>query len=134
MSFCRRTALGAALAVGLAFAAPAIPFAADLPASIQTGETSVGVVLTDAKGMTLYIFDEDKSGETVCYAKCAKNWPPLRAAEGAQPMGAFTLVERKDGGHQWAKDGKPLYTWTKDKAPGDVTGDNFRDIWHVAKP
>jgi predicted lipoprotein with Yx(FWY)xxD motif len=27
----------------------------------------------------------------------------------------------------------PLYLWVKDKAPGDVTGENVGEVWHVAK-
>ena len=30
--------------------------------------------------------------------------------------------------------GKPLYTWTKDKKPGDATGDGVNKVWHLASP
>ena len=31
--------------------------------------------------------------------------------------------------------GGPLYTWTKDTKPGDITGDGFLNgAWHIAKP
>lgn len=40
-------------------------------------------------------------------------------------------AERRDGSQQWADDGKSLYTFIKDKAPGDVTGDKIKDVWHV---
>jgi len=33
----------------------------------------------------------------------------------------------------WAYDGKPLYTWFKDKKPGDVTGDMVEGLWHIVK-
>lgn len=39
-----------------------------------------------------------------------------------------------DGTMQWAYDGKPLYTYAKDKQPGDTTGDTLMGVWHVAKP
>jgi predicted lipoprotein with Yx(FWY)xxD motif len=39
---------------------------------------------------------------------------------------------RDDGSRQWAYEGKPLYHWSKDKSPGDKTGDNFNGMWHVA--
>ena len=34
---------------------------------------------------------------------------------------------------QWAYKGKPVYTWSKDTKPGDMTGDNFNNCWHVVK-
>ena len=34
---------------------------------------------------------------------------------------------------QWADEGQPLYTYAKDKKPGDVKGDNVGSVWHVAK-
>jgi len=29
--------------------------------------------------------------------------------------------------------GRPLYLWSKDQKPGDMTGDGFNGIWHVIK-
>jgi predicted lipoprotein with Yx(FWY)xxD motif len=119
-----------ALTLGLAaFAAPAF---ADDPAMV--GETSLGKVLVDHNGMTLYSFDKDADGKSACNGDCAKAWPPLMAAEGAAPMGDYTIITRDDGGKQWAYDGKPLYLWVKDTKPGDVTGDKFKDVWHVVAP
>ena len=69
-----------------------------------------------------------------CYDKCAANWPPLMASGDAKVVGDFTVVTRKDGSKQWALKGMPLYTWVKDTKPGDVTGDGFKDVWHVARP
>jgi predicted lipoprotein with Yx(FWY)xxD motif len=31
----------------------------------------------------------------------------------------------------WAHQGKPLYLWSKDQKPGDITGDGFNGIWRV---
>ena len=118
-------AAAAIVAAGLAQA-----FAAE-PA--KTMETSLGVVLADSKGMTLYVFDKDTPGVSNCYDKCAANWPPLAAPADAMAMGEWTVVERKDGTRMWAYKGMPLYTFVKDKAPGDVAGDGFKGVWHVVK-
>jgi len=48
--------------------------------------------------------------------------------------GAYSLVTRKDGAKQWAKDGMPLYYWIKDTKEGDITGEGVNDVWYVAKP
>lgn len=101
--------------------------------AVKSMKSSDGEILTDAKGMTLYVYDKDEKGVSNCYDKCATNWPPLEAAAGAKDEGAFTLVKRKDGSMQWAHDGMPLYLWIKDKAPGDMTGDGVAGAWHVAK-
>lgn len=53
---------------------------------------------------------------------CVDVWPPVFAAEGAEPVGKWTLIERDDGTKQWAFDGYPLYFSTMDKKPGDVLG------------
>ncbi len=91
-------------------------------------------IYTDANGMTLYTFDNDKEGMSNCYDKCATNWPPLKAEADARAEGEWTVVERKDGTKMWAYDGKPLYTFIKDKKAGDVTGDGVNGVWHIAKP
>jgi predicted lipoprotein with Yx(FWY)xxD motif len=84
--------------------------------------------------MTLYVFDKDPAGKSVCNGGCATNWPPLAAIGEMKASGAWSVVTRDDGAMQWAYNGKPLYTWIKDAKPGDVTGDGVGGVWHVAKP
>jgi predicted lipoprotein with Yx(FWY)xxD motif len=33
----------------------------------------------------------------------------------------------------WANKDKPLYLWSNDQKPGDMTGDGLNGIWHVIK-
>lgn len=91
-------------------------------------------VLTGANGMTLYTFDKDDAGKSVCNGPCAANWPPLMAADSDQAAGDYSVITRDDGKKQWALKGKPLYYWVKDSKPGDKTGDGFNKVWQVAKP
>jgi predicted lipoprotein with Yx(FWY)xxD motif len=93
-------------------------------------------VLVGPNGMTLYTFDRDVagSGKSACNGPCATNWPPLMAAEGAKPMGAYTIVVRDDGKRQWAYKGWPLYYWAKDTKAGDRTGDGVNNVWKIARP
>ncbi len=53
---------------------------------------------------------------------CVDIWPPVIAAEGAEPVGKWKLVEREDGSQQWTYDGYPLYTSVLDEKPGDANG------------
>jgi len=117
-------AAGAALVATAALAAE--------PAKVVN--TAKGKVFADAKGMTLYTFDKDKKGVSNCYKRCAERWPPLMAKASDKASGAWTVIKRKDGGMQWAYDGKPLYLWVKDKKPGDVSGDGVGKVWHIAQP
>lgn len=91
-------------------------------------------VLTDANGMTLYTFDKDTTGKSMCNGQCAMNWPALRPMKDAMPYKDYSIIMRDDGTQQWAYKDKPLYTWVKDKMPGDKTGDGFNNVWRVAKP
>ena len=117
-------------AAGLVLAA----CAANMPDGIMSQESSLGKVLSDENGMTLYTFDNDESGMSNCYDNCAANWPALMASGDAKALGDFAVVTRKDGSKQWALKGMPLYTWVNDTKPGDVTGDGVGDVWHVAVP
>ncbi|KAI2694112.1 hypothetical protein [Pseudomonas sp. TNT3] len=113
-----------ALMLAAALVLPSMAFAAE-PAMMK-GDTMV-----DHKGMTLYTFDKDTGGKSVCTGQCAENWPPLKAQADAKAEGDWTIVKRDDGTMQWAYKGKPLYYFMKDKAPGDKTGDKMKDVWHV---
>lgn len=118
------TAFGLIASASVAFAAP----------PVQKAETSLGTVLADEKGMTLYTFDKDEAGKSNCAGGCAANWPPLTAASDAAADGDYTVIDRADGTKQWAYKGEPLYLWVKDQKPGDVTGDGVGSVWHAAKP
>ncbi len=58
---------------------------------------------------------------------CTDLWPPVLADASAEPVGAWTILERKDGTRQWAYDGQPLYTSIKDREPGDTIGGTTRN-------
>ena len=125
MSISKRFLVAASLAA--VFALPNALYAGEAPAK------KANDVLVNPKGMTLYTWDKDSAGKSTCNDKCAVNWPPYTAAADAKPSGDYTIVTRDDGTKQWAYKGKPLYTWIKDKAPGDKTGDNVAGTWHVVK-
>ena len=57
---------------------------------------------------------------------CVDLWPPVFADDGAEDIGDWTVVQRKDGTLQWAFDEQPLYTSIRDRAPGDVLGGTRR--------
>ena len=101
---------------------------------VRTKATALGQVLTDRDGMTLYTYKDDPLGGSACFGRCARTWPPLVAPPGAQASGNLTIIEREDGLRQYAQDGRALYLWAKDRAPGDVTGHAKGDVWFAARP
>lgn len=106
-------------------------FAAEMPAMVKVNNG----MLTDAKGMTLYVFDNDKeANKSACNGMCAVNWPVLKAEAGDHDMGEYKVISREDGTKQWAYKGKPLYYWHLDAKAGDTAGDGRGMVWHIAKP
>jgi len=103
------------------------------PEGVQTSKLPDGtLILTDARGMTLYTYLKDTPQQSNCNDACAKQWPPV-AATGAPPSDAWTVVTRTDGSKQWAYRGKPVYGWIKDARPGDITGEGVANgAWKIA--
>jgi len=98
-------------------------------------ETANGVVIAGSNSYkTLYNYAGDAGGVPSCYDECARQWPPHLAEYYDEGGGAFTIVDRKDGKKQWAKDGKPLYFSSMDKKKGDTNGDGAGGEWQAARP
>jgi predicted lipoprotein with Yx(FWY)xxD motif len=105
---------------------------------VAVRDSSLGDVLVDAAGMTLYVYAFDTPGVSTCVDACALTWPPLLATtidvgDGLQPA-AFTLVARPDGTTQVAVNGAPLYRFSGDIDPGDTAGQGFNELWLVVAP
>lgn len=98
----------------------------------------LGSYLTDAKGMTLYVFKKDSPGKSACAGDCVAKWP-LYFREGVGVTGSlkasdFGTITREDGQKQTTYRGLPLYYFAADKAPGDTNGQGVKDVWAVAAP
>ncbi len=93
---------------------------------VRTGDTSLGKVLVDANGLTLYAFTQDSNGTSTCVDTCASTWPPLTVDSTGLPMGldakVFSVVARPDGSQQLKAGKWPLYRFSGDAAPGDTNG------------
>lgn len=106
-------------------------------AVLKTAKTSLGMVLTDAKGFTLYWYAPDSSTASKCTGSCASTWPPVtglpQAAPGVSVMGKFGSITRSDGITQATYGGHPLYRYALDTKPGMTTGNGVGGVWHVVK-
>jgi predicted lipoprotein with Yx(FWY)xxD motif len=110
-----------------------------MAATVDLHDSSLGKIIVDAQGRTLYLFEADKGGKSNCDGSCATVWPPLLSKGAPQAdMGAsgnlLGTTTRGDGTTQVTYGGHPLYYFAGDKAPGDVTGqdiDQFGAKWYV---
>lgn len=115
--------------------------------------------LVGPNGMTLYSMVKEKARVAACQGGCAINWPPLVVEEN-RPVAAPELRTRGDKARRLQSDNQPeredkfskvkrlqpdnrvqvtykgrqLHYWSRDKMPGDMTGNGIGGIWFVARP
>jgi predicted lipoprotein with Yx(FWY)xxD motif len=112
-------------------------------ATVGTADVgSLGTILVDSQGHTLYLFQKDSGTKSSCFGACASNWPPLRA-NGKPTVGSgandsmIGTTPRSDGKPQVTYNGHPLYTYTADQNAGDATGQGltaFGASWFTVSP
>src|SRR3954470_12537061 len=88
---------------------------------------SLGKVLVDSRGRTVYPFPQDARGKSSCAAACAAAWPPVRAQGMPVPGPGLSAAKlattaRSDGAPQVLYNGHPLYRYEGDAKPGDTNG------------
>lgn len=125
--------LGACMQSGGRYDEPGQAQAPSNQPRMTTTQTTSNTLMTTASGMTVYTFDKDAAGQSTCYGPCASYWPPVEATRGQQASGDMTIIRRNDGTMQWAKQGRPLYTFAEDTMQGDMKGDNYNQNWHVVR-
>jgi len=103
---------------------------------VASNNPTLGNILTDSHGKTLYLFLRDKPNvSSACYDRCATNWPPLLIGEGNPIAGdgvngnLLGVLVRTDGTRQVLYNGWPLYYYGKDVNPGDTNGQGVGQIW-----
>jgi predicted lipoprotein with Yx(FWY)xxD motif len=104
------------------------------PPDIAIADLPQGPVFVTKDGMTIYKhlpnvggWGHAKSQADVigsCVYQCPADWPPLKAAADAKPVGDFTIVANADGTRQWAYKGVALQTFAYDRHPGDTLGED----------
>jgi len=134
--------LGAALLAGVAAcgspARPAAQASTPVPSSVQveTAQSSLGPILTDQNGRTLYAFVNDKGGTSSCTGDCIATWPalvsrqPVTAGTGAEKS-LLAQTTRTEGTAQATYNNWPLYYYVGDVGPGDVDGQGVDGAWFV---
>lgn len=111
------------------------------PATVSTAETDLGEVLVDADGMTLYLFTNDEGTTTGASGDLLEAWPPLTVeSEDALVAGddvdeaLLGTAEQADGRIWVTYNGRLLYRYAGDAAPGDTDGHGLGDVWFAITP
>ena len=107
--------------------------AAAAKAGLKTAKVSGTTLLTSAKGFTLYTFAPDTATKSACNGPCAASWPPVKPSGAVK--GPYATIKRSNGSKQLTFHGRPLYTFTGDTSPGQVSGNGvnaFGGLWHDA--
>lgn len=111
-------------------------------AALAVRTTSLGRVLVDSQGRTLYEFGHDLTNRSRCSGQCAMNWPPASSSASPKAGAGITksrlrVIHRAGGVRQMSYNGHPLYRFVLDTRAGDVKGQGvnaFGGIWHVLSP
>ena len=105
--------------------------------TVMTASSSLGTILVDGTGRTLYLFSKDSTNTSTCTGGCLAAWPPLlgtaTAGTGVDSSLLGTLT-RPDGKTQVSYKGMPLYFWAQDSAPGQTSGQGVQNLWWVVSP
>jgi predicted lipoprotein with Yx(FWY)xxD motif len=104
---------------------------------VKSASNSLGTILVDRQGMTLYHLSGEQSGKFICTSSaCVGVWHPLIAPPSGTPsgeVGSLGTVKRSDGTMQVTYKGTPLYTFTGDQQSGETKGQGIKDVgtWSV---
>ncbi len=99
-------------------------------------------MVTDGKGLTLYLFTREKSSESECYGECAKEWPPLLTdgkpvAKAGIKSDLLGTTKRNDGSLQVTYKDHPLYYYEGESEAGQIfcqAVESFGGIWYIVDP
>jgi predicted lipoprotein with Yx(FWY)xxD motif len=109
--------------------------------TITVGASEFGDMLFDSNKQAIYIFENDRANESVCYDDCAAAWPPVltegepTAGKGVD-AGLMGTIERRDGTRQITYNDQPLYFYAHE-GPGEVRCHNVDlngGFWWVVGP
>jgi predicted lipoprotein with Yx(FWY)xxD motif len=145
---CSLTACGAATsttvtppASSTVSASPVASSGSGLDAALRTTDNStLGTIVVDGSGRTLYRFDKDSASPPTsnCTGACAQLWPPVLVGTQITLSGIdrslLGTIKRSDGSVQLTLNGWPLYRYAGDSAPGQVNGEGVGGVWFAVRP
>ncbi|MFC4038244.1 hypothetical protein ACFO1B_07400 [Dactylosporangium siamense] len=134
-------AAAAATEAPAAAATSAAPSAAANVAGVKVHEdATLGKVVTDWKGWTLYRFEKDtpKPPKSNCEADCLAKWPYVPYVENMKIEGVdqklIGKVTRSDGSLQLTINSWPAYRFAGDTKVGETKGQGVGGVWFAFTP
>ena len=132
-------AIAASCSSGSSAATPTTSAAGQAATVDVATNPSLGTILVDSQGRTLYLFEKDSGTTSECSGACAVAWPPvLTTGQATAGMGAtgslIGTTKRADGQTQVTYNGHPLYTFVNDENAGDTNGQGVNAYgakWYV---
>lgn len=111
-------------------------------ATVASAKSSLGRILVNGSGRTLYLFARDKAGKSSCYGGCAAYWPPLLTkgkpiAKSGTHASLLGRTKRRNGRWQVTYNHHPLYTFIQDSRKGQTRGEGLTDFggeWDAVSP
>lgn len=97
---------------------------------------SLGKVVVDGNGRTVYVYDKDSKGKSNCEGSCLGLWPAVPGGSGTPQLTGIdaslvSTITRSDGSKQLAINGMPLYLFIQDAQAGQAKGQAYGGIWWV---
>ena len=117
------------------------PSRAPAGTKIISADSDFGLMLYDASGQPIYLFDAETTSRPECYGECAEAWPPVLTegkprAAGSVKSDLLGTTPRRDGSTQITYAGHPLYFYAHEGKYQvlchNVNG--FGGTWLVVKP
>jgi predicted lipoprotein with Yx(FWY)xxD motif len=118
------------------------PSAVAAVATVSAASTSLGTILVDGSGRTLYLFEKDQSDQSACAGACAAAWP-VDQSSGTPKAGSgvkasmLGTIKRGDNTTQVTYNQHPLYYFSGDSGAGQQHGqgvDAFGAAWFAVTP
>jgi predicted lipoprotein with Yx(FWY)xxD motif len=110
-------------------------------ATVTLRHTSLGSILVNSSGRTLYEFTRDRTNKNTCapISGCSEAWPSLKTS--GRPTGGsgvkaslLSSINLPGGGKQVTYAGHPLYTYSGESGPGKtayVGARAFGGTWYA---
>jgi predicted lipoprotein with Yx(FWY)xxD motif len=111
--------------------AAAVPIAsasaAAAPAKVSLRKTSLGMILVNGRGHTLYAFTRDAKNKDRCVTTsgCTGTWPVMTStgkptAGPGVKSSKLSTIKLANGSRQVTYAGRPLYTYVADSSAGET--------------
>lgn len=108
-------------------ATPQAQPAANTGGGLHVASTSLGKVLVDGSGRTVYLLTADGRNASTCAGTCLAVWPAVAPGHGkvGVPLGS---TKTPDGTATATVAGQPVYTFSGDQGAGDVNGQGLQEF------